>query len=534
MKSYDKESIFWYGLHLLAEDQQLKYYISTEKQLIFNLYPLVYLGIIQYSLYRGEKIKDIESQEINEVTEYIVERLDQIYVANYKFVKNKPRKIVVEDESALEQIKAIIAELLIPYINKYCFKKLSEVYKMNSTFIRKSIINFEYDINHQAEDGKLKTSILYPFLFTINFIKIYDKNGLYQRVLKYYPREILLKKYETGREWKEKEVEYLQETYELLNNDEEWTMFLSNFANSKWEVFSIRERYKALFQLTKVTTILMKNDISSITMLADGEEVYDMLYNYLPLFIDYDRHEQHAIENRVPSFLNDDHTIFVPFSFQSINLELLIPYIKSKGERHIKIDNQTLEKMHTIIFKVISKIKEMIFIHEYLPKLVNLQIKIRKKVYVDLLDIFTETSDEKFKPKTDAENFNESLFFVSEEDIEQLLNLDTNNQEALMTNETLLKLAKISSYLLALKKYTARTVNYDIKELIKYILVIFGPHPIGHTFLTAEVLDKVFDIFQAACGLFEKTHESAQRNEKNELFFKFFELPVKLLNWENQ
>ncbi|ARU92317.1 hypothetical protein SCLARK_00500 [Spiroplasma clarkii] len=298
-------------------------------------------------------------------------------------------------------------------------------------------------------------------------------------------------------------------------------MFLSNFSTSKWDSFTINERFKALFQLTKVTTILMKNEISSITMLANGEEVFSMLIDYWPLFLDYDRHEKLTTASREPNFKDNDNQIFVPINFQNLNIDLLIPYIKSKQERHVKIDEEILRKINIIIFKVVSKIKELIFTHEYLPKLINAQLQLRKKVYVDILDIFIEIAEDKFKPKTDAENFSENLFFITEEEVSELLETKFTKKIDYMTNQTLIRLAKTCSYLLALKKYTARTVDYNLKDLLMYILVIFGPHPIGHTFLTQETIDKVYDIFAKACQTFSENNILDYPGDEYQHFFKF-------------
>ncbi|AHI52693.1 hypothetical protein [Spiroplasma culicicola] len=532
MKSFEKESIFWYGLHTLVKDNaQLKYYITTEKELINSLYALTYLGVFQYTLYRGIKLEEIPLEDTNEYVNYIIENLEELYKVRYRFVKEKPKKITLKDEETLQLAEDIIAGLLIPYINAYCFKKTSQVYSLNGAYLRESIINFEYDINHHADDGKLKTSMLYPFLFTLNLIKVFDDQGLYQRVLKYYQKDNLTRKYHSGREWKPKEIEYLQETFELIENDEEWGMFLSNFSISKWTNFDIKERFKALFQLTKVSTILMKDEISAVTMLGDGEEVYDMLENYLPIYI-YNDKLVDSEGNLTHKIKNFDKVIMSPFSLQQINFDILKPYIESKNERHISVDFDKLIAMCKIVLKVFSEIRMLLLTHEYLPKVVDSQIATKKKLFVEILDIFEEVKDCKYKRKIDSENFSDDWFYISEDEINEVIEAKYNSIEDYLNKPALDKLGRIMTFSLSIETYTARTFDYSLQELLTYNLVIFGPHPLDHTVQTQETVQKMYDIFKQYCLEYENIKSLTTKQELADNLKIHLELPLKLLNWK--
>ncbi|AGR40977.1 hypothetical protein [Spiroplasma taiwanense] len=529
MKETDKQSIFWYGLHKIAyENAQFKYYITTQKELISKLYPIVYIGVTQYTLYRGITINEIPVDELNTYTSYIMENYEQIYKIKYRFVKEKPKKLNFKEKQIYDLSWEIIAGLLLPYINEFCFKNYEQWKNLTKSYIRECAIIYEYDINHEAEDGKIKTSIAYPFIFTLNLIKIYEKQGLYQRIQKCYQKEILLKKFNSGREWKQKELDYLQETYELIQNDEEWSMFLSNFSNLKWDSFDLKERFKGLFQLTKLTTILMKDEISAVTMLDDGAELYELIENYLPLFIFEDK-IKNSSNNLNQEYKNSKIKVLSPFNYQNINIETLIPYVCSKGERFVEIDKEQLKSCSEIIASVFSNLRMTLLIHEYLPQFIDSRIIVQKKLLVNVLKIFEEVKENRFKRKIDVENLLESDFFISEEEIIDIIELHRKNLPEFGENSSLLKVGKIMSLMLGIEPKTASSVNYDLRQLIKNILIIFGPHPLDHTVQTRENINFISTIFEKICREYEK---KMNLNDLDNQFSNAFELPLKLLNWK--
>ncbi|QBQ07534.1 hypothetical protein SGLAD_v1c03350 [Spiroplasma gladiatoris] len=532
MKLYEKESLFWFGLHKIAKDDpELKYHITTQKELINDLYPLAYFGVIQYTLYRGISISEVPLEETNEYVKYIIDNIDEIYKIKYRFVKEKPKKINFNDKEICSLCEEIIGRLFIPFMNEYAFKKVSNAINMNGAYIRESLLCYEYDINHKSDDGKVKTSVLYPFLFTLNLIKIFDKKGLYNRILKTYRKDELIRKYKAGRDWKQKEVEYLQESYELLNNDEEWSLFLSNFSSSKWDIFDMNERFKALFQLTKITTILMKDEITAVTMLSDGEEVFEMLKNYLPMYIDYDRYIDEEGKN-ISDLKEKDVLIFSPFTQRNVNLHLLFPYIESKNERHIECDFNKLRAIVFIFLKSYSKVRTLLLTHEYLPKIIDILIEGKKKIFCDILSIFEEVKDHKYKRLIDFENFTEDLFFLTEEQISNALNKECYSLKEFMQIPAFIKMGKIVTFNLALKNYTARTFDYNLFELLKYLLIVFGPHPLDHTIQTKENIENFYKKFENFVRLYEEAKNNSDILEITNELQTALELPLKLLNWK--
>ncbi len=530
MREIDKQSIFWYGLHnLVHENAQLKYYITTQKELIYNLYPVVFLGVVQYSLYRGIVLTEIPLEENNSYTEYILERYEEIYKIRYRFVKDKPRKANLKDEETYELCWDIISNLLLPYINEYCFRTYDMWKNLSQAYIRELVINYEYDINYEANDGKIKASTIYPFVFTLSLIGIQEKQGLYQRIEKCYQRDVLLRKFNSGREWREKELDYLNETYELIQSDEEWLFFLSNFSSSKWNNFDLKERFKALFQLTKLTTILMKEEISAVTMLDDGEELFDQLKNYLPLFISDDNYinENGELKNELKK---SNIKILSPFANQNINIEVLIPYIESKKERFISYNKETLFRTSEIIYTVLAKLRLILLIHEYLPNLIDSRIKPKKKLFVDVLNLFEETKEDKFKRKLDVENLLEFDFLISEDDINEALELKYTKLDDFYDKKCFYKIGKIMSLLLGVENTTASKMNYDLFELFKNILILMGPHPLDHTVQTEELVKKLYSKFESMCKEYEKL--LINDFEKSKMYISNLELPLKLLRWK--
>ncbi|AUB31403.1 hypothetical protein [Spiroplasma floricola] len=530
MKEIDKQSIFWFGLHnLVQENAQLKYYITTQKELIYNLYPVVYLGVIQYSLYRGIVLEEIPLEDSNSYTDYILERYEEIYKIRYRFVKDKPKKANLKDIETYQLCEEIISDLLLPYINEYCFRTYDMWKNLVQAYIRECTINYEYDINHKSDDGKTKTSMLYPFFFTLSLIAIEEKQGLYQRIEKCYKKEVLLRKFNSGREWKEKELDYLSETYELIKNDEEWLLFLSNFSSSKWDNFDLKERFKALFQLTKLTTILMKDEISAVTMLDDGEELFDQVKNYLPLFIFEDKIFKK--ENELKRDLkNSEIKVLSPFANQNINIEVLIPYIETKGERFVNYNKATLVRTSEIIYTVLAKLRLILLIHEYLPSLIDSRIWPKKKLFVDVLNLFEEQKEGKFKRILDVENLLVSDFLITEDNINEVLELKYTNIEDFYNKAFFYKIGKIMSLMLGVESTTASKMNYDLGELFKNIIILMGPHPLDHTVQTNEVIEKLYSNFKNMCFDYEKMFENNIQKSKN--YISNLELPLKLLRWK--
>ncbi|AGR41981.1 hypothetical protein [Spiroplasma diminutum] len=530
MREIDKQSIFWYGLHnLVQENAQLKYYITTQKELIYNLYPVVYLGVIQYSLYRGIVLTEIPLEDSNLYTDYILERYDEIYKIRYRFVKEKPKKANLKDEETYELCKEIISNLLLPYINEYCFRSYDMWKNLSQAYIRECVINYEYDINHKSDDGRIKTSLLYPFVFTLSLIVVQEKQGLYQRVEKCYQKEVLLRKFNSGREWREKELDYLNETYELIQNDEEWLLFLSNFSSSKWDNFDMKERFKALFQLAKLTTILMKDEISAVTMLDDGEELFDQVKNYLPLFIYHDKilNEKNELKRDIKK---SQIKILSPFANQNINIEVLIPYIISKKDRFVEYSQESLFKTSEIIYTVLAKLRLVLLIHEYLPNLIDSRIYPNKKLYVEVLNLFEEIKEGKFKRKLDVENLLESDFLISEDEINEIIENEYTNIDDFYNKACFYKVGRIMSLLLGVENTTAKKMNYDLSELFKNIIIILGPHPLDHTVQTTETLKKLYSSFELMCNDYEKLMNKDITKSKQ--YISNLELPLKLLRWK--
>ncbi|AKX34416.1 hypothetical protein SLITO_v1c07970 [Spiroplasma litorale] len=526
MKEIYKQSIFWFGLHKVANDNaELKYYITTQKDLISYLYPITFIGIVQYFLYKNIISNEIDSSEFNTLTSYIMDNFDELYKIKYRYVKDKPKKITFKDDEALEQAKHLISNLLIPYVNEYCFKKYDDWKDSYKSFIRESLSIFEYDINHISDDNTYKTSIPYPFLFTLNLIKNYDIQGLYQRVYKCYQKDVLLRKYRTGREWKPKEIEYLTETYELIQNDEEWAIFLSNFSGSKWEAFNTRERYKALLQLTKLTTILMKDEITAVTMLDDGEELYGLIEAYLPLFISSDKSNLRS--NLIPELKNSTLKVLTPFNCQHINQEQLIPYIKSKGDRFIDFDEKTLMKCTEITRYTFAKLRSLLLLHEYIPQVIDNKIAVKKKLFVNILNIFEETKPNKFKQKVSMENISEYDFLLSEDEIVETFKKEFHNLQDYKDEYTLLKIGRIINILLGIESKTPKLINYSLFELFKYVLIIFGPHPLDHTYQTQDNIQNFYNQFLKLLNFYDSEKDSEIKN----YYIQYLELASKLKNW---
>lgn len=530
MKTFQKEIIFWYGLNKIIEkEMHVQYIVNMDKEFVLSLATVAFYGIQQYSLYRGISISEIPNDELGNYSEYILNNYNDLYKVRFGQLKDKPKKIILKSEEEMAKAKQLLEAAILPYFNEYCFKTLNGWRTVSRSYIASMLISSKLDINHKSDDGKIKTSEIYPFLFTLNLINNNDQKGLYQRISKYFDRKKILKSYESGRQLKPKEIEYLQDTMTLLHNDEEWQIFVSNFAIEKWKDFGMFERYKALFQLSKLTCILMKDEISSITMFGDGVDQFEMLEDYLPLFIYEDKiiHENDLIKNEV---IEKYKKTLSPFSHIYINSKSLISYIESKDKYHVKVDSNKLSDFCYISSSVISKLKIMLLTHEYLPDVIDQQITSKKKIWVDILNIFASTErQDKYKRNHSFYNVNLEDLFITEEEFNDILSLENVKNPKYSAYPGLKKIGTVASYILGLNNPTAKVFDYDLKEFLKYLIVVFGPHPLGFTLHKKENIELIIDLFIKYCEWYQKQEASVKLN-----FSNILEMPLRLLEYKNK
>jgi hypothetical protein len=520
MRNFEKDLIFWYGLHKIAgDDMKLHYLVSTEKEYLFHLANITFYGLQQYTLYSGDKLTLIDDTEYSKFSDYIIDHYELLYRVRFRYYTKKVTKLKIQTEEQIKKAKEVIVNLLIPYFNKHCFKTFTTWKHIVPAYIAGMIFNFEYDINYQASDKKLKTSMIYPFLYTLNIINIQDRENLFKRIRIYFDRKKIIKKYESGRSWKTKEKEYLSDTMLLLNNEEEWNTFVSNFALDKWDTFNMEERYKSLFQLSKIICILMKDKITSVTMLGNGVEQYDLLESYLPLFIYSDKivNESGNISMDVIEKYGKTCT---PFSTIYLSTPELWDYVVAK-ETHLPIDEARLSLMVEIIWTILLKLRITKLNHLYLPDIVNLQIEQKKKLFVNILKIYSEVGEGKYKALGSGA-FNIEEFYISDADIAELKNSNDSIRDILRYN-SLFKISLGLSYVLGLNMPTAKSFDYDIFEIIKYIITILGPHPVDRTIMTIELMELIQVKFARILDWY-----SLLGDTQKEKYKQYFELPYRL------
>jgi hypothetical protein len=527
MRSFEKDLIFWYGLNKIAgEDLKLRHAIAIDREYLFHLANVTYFGIQQYTLYTGTPLTVIDDTEMNKYSNYVIENYETIRKIRFRYYDQKVFKIKIQNEDEKIKAKEIIEKLFIPFFNKYCFRTMTSWKHLIPTYIAGMIFNFEYDINHVSNDKKLKTSSIYPFLFTLNIVNIQDKENLFKRVHLYFDRKKILKKYSSGRSWKPKEEEYLKETLLLLNNEEEWNTFLANFMVEKWDSFNIDERYKTLFQLSKVTCILMKDKITSVTMLGNGTEEFELLRSYLPLFIYSDKIIND--QKQIPIELQEKYgKTCAPFGYIYLNANDLFEYVSTK-DNHVVVDEEKLKLMTEIIWTIILKLRIMKLNHKYLPEIVNLQIEQRRKLIVDILDLFVPCGEGKFKSVETTGEFNIENFYILDQDIRELKGFDDDTR-SIFRSKLMFKIARGVSYILGMNLPTAKNFNYDIFEIIKYVLTIMAPHPMDRTIVTEEFMEDFKNKFSKILEWYGSLHGTTK-----EKYRPFFELPFRLYSMDEK
>lgn len=519
-------SLFWFSLHYMVKrDPELQYIVNTRKKELYSLYQICHLGIVQYMLYRGICLEVISTNDMKEYSDYILENYDSLYALKYKTApqKQRPEKIKFETPQARKEVSQMITSICFPHINKYCFLEHDSWKNLSRAYIAELAHKMHYDINHIFDDD-FKVSEVYPFLFVLNLINNIDAQNLYTNVSRAFIPEKIIDKYNKGRKWFSKEVEYLKSTMEIISNPDEFRIFLGNFEYKKWTTFTRQEKVKAIFELTKMAAILMKDKIARITMLKEGQDAFEILEEYIPIFVPSDKDEGvRSIFKR-----NEEIVVLSPFTYQNVNPLSLTKYIESKGDYHVKVNGKKLYHYSQIVLSVFSKMRITLLTYPLFPEYINeTVIEPKRDVWVDILGIFKE-KDNILVPAIEHYELAVDDLIIDEHEIEYTEKNKAVRLSQIEKDHAVRKMGLILNLIIGLNKPTLKLFENNIEVLLEYTFIIFGPHPINRTIQTPENIEMIIDRFKRYIKLFSKATEAEIKKYRI-----YFELPAKLFNNEN-
>ncbi|QHX35845.1 hypothetical protein STIUS_v1c02910 [Spiroplasma sp. TIUS-1] len=518
-------SLFWFSLHYMVKrDPELQYIVNTRKKELFSLYQVCHLGIVQYMLYRGICLEVISTNDMKEYSDYILENYDNLFALRYKTIpsKQRPEKIKFETPQERKEVAQMITSICFPHINEYCFLEHDSWKNLSRAYIAELAHKMHYDINHIFDDD-FKVSEVYPFLFVLNLINNIDAQNLYTNVSKAFIPEKIIEKYNRGRKWFSKEVEYLKTTMEIISNPDEFRIFLGNFEYEKWITFTRQEKVKAIFELTKMVAILMKDKIARITMLKEGQDAFEILEEYIPIFVPSDKDEGvRSIFKR-----NEDIVVLSPFTYQNVNPLSLTRYIESKGDYHVKVNEKKLYHYSQIVLSVFSKLRITLLTYPLFPEYINKTvIEPKREIWVDILNIFKE-KDNILVPTMEHYELTVDDFVIDEHEIEYMEKHKGTKLSGVEKDHAIRKMGLILNLIIGLNRPTLKLFENNIEDLLKYTFIIFGPHPINRTVQTTENIEIALNRFKRYIKLFK----SASKSEVKK-YGIYFELPAKLFKNE--
>ncbi|WP_338984108.1 hypothetical protein [Spiroplasma endosymbiont of Othius punctulatus] len=519
-------SLFWFSLHYMVKGNgELQYIVNTRKKELYSLYQICHLAIVQYMLYRGVCLESLSTNDMKEYSDYILENYDSIYSLKYRHVeqKQKPPKIKIETPKERKEVSQMITAICLPHINEYCFLEHDSWKNLSRSYIAELAHKMHYDINHIFDDD-FKVSEVYPFLFVLNLINNVDAQNLYSNVSHAFIPERIIEKYNGGRKWFIKEVEYLKSTMEIISNPDEFKIFLGNFEYAKWITFTRQEKIKAIFELTKMAAILMKDEIARITMLKEGQDAFEILEEYIPIFVPSDKDEGvRSIFKR-----NEDIVVLSPFTYQNVNPLSLLRYIESKGDYHVKVNEKKLYHYTQIVLSVFSKMRITLLSYPLFPDYIyDTIIKPKYDVWVDTLSIFKMKND-KLESTIEYHELAVEEFIIDEEEIEYMNSTPAKKISDVEKDHAIRKIGLILNVIIGLNKPTLKLFENNIEDLVEYTYIIFGPHPINRTIQTTENIVILLERFKTYIKLFNAASEDEVKK-----YGIYFDLPSKLFKNEN-
>jgi len=517
-----QDSIFWWELDgYVSKDEKYKNLSIASKYKIEESFRLAYYGLMQYELYKGRQLEAIELASVEQISHYISDNFDNLYNVFFKDHEDKKEFDFEEKEEFL----SLLEEVVIPYINDHSFESVDDfrLTKENiQTLIMQLCIKNQYDINITDERNPERVfySQIYPFMLTLMIVDPAEPEHSYENVKSFFDPQIILEHSRNGRVLTEEEHKLVTPLIDLLNSEEDFKLFLLSFTSENWENYDTNTRFKLVFQLSKFTAILLKDDIYTLTFLENESDLHDLIEYYLPIIL---RSELEAInykENMQNYYfekkLETKNRFLLPLSFKDFNPHIIEEYYQEKKITDVKFDLDKLYKMMDASLYVATYMRFLKLIAKDSQIFKTYFVNNKKVALVNSLKIFTWENEDHYEENLAYWFRLDDLFFdantlvkVETEPLENLVSSDDESGERM---ETILKML---SYVLALEPMKVKCFDYSLEEYIKYFLILFGPYKkskLGYgntdfTLLTQRITEVVNHFSREAIALKEDEHE---------------------------
>ncbi|WP_031542957.1 hypothetical protein [Mesoplasma photuris] len=476
------ESVFWTNYNEYSKTTQnpiFKKISSDLKTKINEIFHVSYYGIFQYQLSKGISLSSIAPAKILEITEYISKNYSLLFQFAYqsKEVKSKFLDMTQDDKQFIFEA---IDKIVIPYIAENDFKNVYNFLKKNSapyTLLMNLAFKHEFDVNYinENDSNRIYHGIAYPVLVTMLMIDVTEPSKMMEKITKIYSIENISKALKSGRSLSKEEIEYIKSDIDTLNCEEDFHSLILNFSYEKWNETDLNTRYRLVFQLSKYTALFLKDNMKKISVLRDGEEIFELIHNYLPILMlkVYDLN----LDNTVNEFETEEgiSDFLMTYNCRDFDVEKTLNHIKSmKNSNKITITEDKLKtfvrlsKYSTSYLELVHKLKRGNGI------LGNYLIENKKIGIVNTLKFYVEDEDKKYVLNYKNVRFN--FIKLDSKDLERLETPANKFVELANDKSEINIMLRIISLILTIEPKSAKMFGYSWENMVKYYLVAFGPY----------------------------------------------------------
>ncbi|ATZ21773.1 hypothetical protein [Mesoplasma tabanidae] len=446
------------------------------KEKVNEIYDVTYYSLFQFQLWKNESLINIEPEKYSEISNYIIKNYNELFIFTFQD-KNIESKFKELDEISKIFIKEVIEGFVLNHIIKTSFvnsEALNQNYYWTFASLCALTSKFEYDINFKSENlNKYYYSIVYPFLVTMLMIDVLKPADMVDKIKKVFTRKNISEAYKKGRELSSEEKEWLAPTVQFLKNEDELNAFILNFKKDNWDIIDIKQKFKLIHELSKITTIFLRDNLKNISVISEGEEIYEAIYAYLPLFLSSSKEQGKINIKTFEGALKTVHCVS-PINQKDFNPTWTIKHSKKFKEfKKIKFRNEKL-------IDFIARVRYSTYYMEMINKnkrnngvLGDCLILFKKVGIVQTMHFYSE-NEEKFEF-----NYKNVKFKSINLDIKnflKLLNKVDRFEEIADYNSQMSTMLKIISLTITIDPKTPKAFEYSWETLLKYYIIAFGPY----------------------------------------------------------
>ncbi|ATZ18817.1 hypothetical protein ESOMN_v1c04350 [Williamsoniiplasma somnilux] len=516
-----QDTIFWTQIESFLTEKNHDNYkkISLEdKKRIDHVFRITFFGIFQFELFKGKTIQSISPETVQEILSYLIKNYQELSCIVYHYQK-KEIFFDVQNAEDVAKISNIFENLVVPYINEYSFIDVEKYSFQNNSkilLLLQMAFKNKWDINCKDDLGNITNSQIYPLLITLLIMDITNLDKMYTRIKTFFTKENIMKVIISGRELSFKETEHINNLLSLIQDDEDFHQFLVQFKKDIWEEMETEVRFKLVYQLSRFTSIFLKEKISSLVNQESELETWDLFYNYAPILLGVKTINTSKISNEKSLFL-------LPFLDKDFNSDFIYKHLKKfKPEINQEFNYQQLFNFSNSLMACNSFIRLICALNKDCPIISDFLIDNNKLALVDTLKLFEPSNQGGYKSNISWSDF--EIPFISKFDLKEQFN-DLKIFED--KNNVFCNMFKNLSLMLALNPEIINKFDYSFSEIVKYYILCFGPYENSKNIFTKEIFEELKIKLKNIILAYEKEYNTEPLNPKfKESFYLLYRLII--------